>query len=585
MLNFNELTADGLNAPLTTVASPTSFNPKRELGASRYRYTHDDRHLDALLINKGADTLVVSFHGAVSRSETALPKFERLTSINSLEVSSMYFGDPGLWSDASLELAWFTGWRGFNAQYVIAQWIIKSASEIGASKIVLSGTSGGGFAALQISALIPHSVAVVYSPHVAVEEYLVNGTSYAAQSNYLKSLWPDIYETFKNNKGIHEKNWSAAFDDRFSCLTRYSSKTQNRILLVQNDEDINGMNHFHKIKQILQNTKDKVAFHSLMYSAGDSHNPPAFEMYLLGLEHALNWSRTSKHYASLQESARRQMGWHERMSRRMWGQERGVPWAFENKLYLDEFCTKHDYPKPRIYSTVDSVDELSQITNYENVVIKPTNLSSSIGVMILEKRDTKSYFDRMTNRTYTLNEILEHQRLLAEKWSIESYVIEQRVHDIGKYPIPRDFKFYAFKGHVALIQCIDRNEIPSRNAWFNGNFDLINDGSIGHNAKYVEMASFAKPRMWRELLQLARAVSENLETGFARIDLFSTPHGPLLGEVTLTPGGPYFRQHFTFSNELDSILGSLWEEADSIIGKFSPGSPDNITSNNEKNGQ
>ncbi len=93
----------GWNAHLSTVPARERFTPVSELGASRYRFTYEgQRHLDALLVTKDSDTLVVSLHGALNRQRFELPPFERLATLLSWYVSSMYFGDPTLWMDRTI---------------------------------------------------------------------------------------------------------------------------------------------------------------------------------------------------------------------------------------------------------------------------------------------------------------------------------------------------------------------------------------------------------------------------------------------------------------------------------------------------
>ena len=189
-----ELQGGGQNAPITTVNSIESFEPDSALGASRYRHTLDNgAHFDALLVNKRADVLVVSFHGATDREKNTLPRFERLRSFLGHDVSSMYFADPALWINHKnyFQLAWFTGWEGFDAQRVAAEWALKAARAIGATRILFTGASGGGFVALQVSALIPGSVALSFNPQTSIYGYLALGYAWGAQKNYRNVVWPE----------------------------------------------------------------------------------------------------------------------------------------------------------------------------------------------------------------------------------------------------------------------------------------------------------------------------------------------------------------------------------------------------------
>ena len=60
----NDLTEGGLNAPRIVLNNLDDFPENQLLGAAQYRYHYEDGpKLDALLVNKKSDTLVVSLHG------------------------------------------------------------------------------------------------------------------------------------------------------------------------------------------------------------------------------------------------------------------------------------------------------------------------------------------------------------------------------------------------------------------------------------------------------------------------------------------------------------------------------------------
>lgn len=128
------------------------FEPRVEGGVSKYAApVRNNGTLRALfLVNKATDTLVVALHGATNRAKKELPRFEWFRTLRSEPVSSLYFSDPALELEATLELAWYTGRLEFDMHAALAEWIRRAAGAIGASRIVILGSSGGGFfAALQ----------------------------------------------------------------------------------------------------------------------------------------------------------------------------------------------------------------------------------------------------------------------------------------------------------------------------------------------------------------------------------------------------------------------------------------------------
>lgn len=82
-------------------------------------------------MNKETDVLVVRLHGALDRRKYTLPRFERMRTIISNDVSSMYFADPALTREENIQLAWYTGWDRFDAQQSVADWSVTAAKYIG----------------------------------------------------------------------------------------------------------------------------------------------------------------------------------------------------------------------------------------------------------------------------------------------------------------------------------------------------------------------------------------------------------------------------------------------------------------------
>lgn len=98
-------------APVNFLGSTDPFEPVAELGVSRFSaQCPRETALDALLVNKGSDVLVVGLHGATVRSKFTLPRFEWFRTLRKTEYNSLYFSDPTLCLSPKLELAWYTGW-------------------------------------------------------------------------------------------------------------------------------------------------------------------------------------------------------------------------------------------------------------------------------------------------------------------------------------------------------------------------------------------------------------------------------------------------------------------------------------------
>lgn len=213
---IKKLFFNGHNAPVHNIENPNDFTVSTDLGASRYRHTYEDgHHLDALLVNKASDVLVVYLHGATFRKTTRLPRFERLATLTKEDVSSMYFSDPTLYRHERVMLGWYTGWQGVDVQQHIADWAMSAAKKIGAKHIVVAGASGGGFASLQVSGLIPDSVCLTFNPSTKIHGYFVNGDPgiKGAQRDYIRYVHPEVIDGNIASMDL-DPDWSSALGPR-----------------------------------------------------------------------------------------------------------------------------------------------------------------------------------------------------------------------------------------------------------------------------------------------------------------------------------------------------------------------------------
>lgn len=116
--------------------------------------------------------LTVLFHGALDRAKLRLPIFQRWR--YQLELTAgptMVIADPTLDLSGSMRLGWYLGTETVDLVPRIAASIRHAASALGVEHVALVGSSGGGFAALQIGAHLPGAVVLAMSPQTDLRKY------------------------------------------------------------------------------------------------------------------------------------------------------------------------------------------------------------------------------------------------------------------------------------------------------------------------------------------------------------------------------------------------------------------------------
>ncbi len=202
--------------------------------------------LDLLFVRRSSSTIITSFHGALDRARYQLPRFERLTTLLQYPHSLILVADPTLHLGENFQLGWYTGWDEYDAQSAIARILHDVASAWASERVIHTGSSGGGFAALQLGALMPGTEVIAYNAQTAIHHYLAGGTSYSAQRMFIRCVHPNLFPTTPNDTMLRE-DWTAFLGDRASVLRRYTSQPSHQtspITLVQNIDEFHYVDHY-----------------------------------------------------------------------------------------------------------------------------------------------------------------------------------------------------------------------------------------------------------------------------------------------------------------------------------------------------
>ncbi|MFK5690565.1 DUF6270 domain-containing protein [Ornithinimicrobium sp. LYQ92] len=118
------------------------------------------------------DTLVVRLHGAINRARTRVPFLPGLTSSVQAPQPFLLIQDPSLDRSRALTLGWYLGSPDVDGRGAVSGIIEEVREAVGATRVLLVGGSGGGFAALHLTARIPRSHALAFNPQTDLRRYI-----------------------------------------------------------------------------------------------------------------------------------------------------------------------------------------------------------------------------------------------------------------------------------------------------------------------------------------------------------------------------------------------------------------------------
>ncbi|WHH52218.1 hypothetical protein QFA96_07580 [Pseudomonas sp. Ap32] len=141
---------------------------KSKLGNGRFRVWQNDARFDCLFHEKpDTEYLYVFLNGSRGedlKSFAPIPRFGRWSWHQLFNGSTLFIEDPMLYKYETLNLGWYYGTA--EDDYLDATLnIVKSVQmKIGAAKVIFYGSSGGGYAALQLAARLSDSFAISINP-------------------------------------------------------------------------------------------------------------------------------------------------------------------------------------------------------------------------------------------------------------------------------------------------------------------------------------------------------------------------------------------------------------------------------------
>lgn len=213
--------------------------------------------------------LRVVFHGAVVRTRDRYPRYDRISTSVRAGQSFVSFADPTVAINDTLTLGWFTGTQAWDPTQTILDVIAAVAGAGEAPQTVLLGGSGGGYASLRFSAMIPGSHAFVFSPQTSVAKYRGGHFSALLEAAYGISGEGAASQAYEQHPG------------RFEVLSTYEEPTLNRVYYLQNINDpFHIVDHYNPFRRAVGVTRAEGASrdgqHTLVLADLDQvgHGPP-----------------------------------------------------------------------------------------------------------------------------------------------------------------------------------------------------------------------------------------------------------------------------------------------------------------------
>lgn len=228
------------------------------------------------------------------------------------------------------------------------------------------------------------------------------------------------------------------------------------------------------------------------------------------------------------------------------------------KLRTYRLAASHGITVPEVLAVWSEPAQIDLTDLPERFVVKSDRGAGSHGVLPLRRTGSDRYAVLGSAESRELDEAGVRAHFAGSTSTGGPYFAEGLIEQLGAAPgaLPDDVKVYAFQGEVGHVLL--------RRAAVHGNPDTVSsrylrpDGSdLGADIIPGRLdPAIPVPEAFAEMVEIARHLSRAVALPFVRVDLYDTPTGPVLGELTRTPGG---RQ--LYRPDHDRLLGELWDLA------------------------
>lgn len=241
---------------LVTFESVEEFLSTEILPQGQFVVWHNGFPIDFEYHDRGYPTTAVFFHAAIGPTIVNLPLFLGKGFSDKSPVNRLFVSDPTLYVDERLRLAWYAGSSEQpGLQDALSAIFHKIA---GSRRVLYSGASGGGFAALLYSAKHSGSLAMPVNPQTIIRNYpaplVCEWTNFAWGLNNERSrdiVMPPVVT---------------------ELLSLYSKPRKNHVIYIQNTGDSSHMEkHWIPFKEALH---PENSLTPMLAFAGNGHVAP-----------------------------------------------------------------------------------------------------------------------------------------------------------------------------------------------------------------------------------------------------------------------------------------------------------------------
>lgn len=247
------------------------------------------------------------------------------------------------------------------------------------------------------------------------------------------------------------------------------------------------------------------------------------------------------------------------------GPKENPAWWVNDKLKLHRFCGERGFPMPDLLHVWDHPDDLRPSDLEKPLVLKPSVMFSTWGVMLLEPLGDGVWREALRSRELTFEQIIAEQLAAYERCKYKgSYKLmaEELISDEREgVPVPLDYKIWVFYDRAEQIQQISRNGSKAEYVFMDRNFEEIAPDKIVSDWSTIEKGVPLPPSRADEMVRIAENLTKALETPFMRVDMYNGKAGPIIGELTPSPGDAFYGNNYTFSEGYNTELGEKWDHA------------------------